>query len=39
MRTKGLNAPHPNMKKFAKKMNRYKFITKTGGKNAGKKKK
>jgi hypothetical protein len=37
----GLNAPHPtNMKKFAKKMNKYIFIPKTGGKkkNAGKKK-
>ena len=23
---KGINAPHPNMKKFAKKMNKYKSI-------------
>ena len=36
----GINAAHPtNMKKFAKKMNKYKFIKKTGGKNASKKKK
>ena len=36
----GINAPPPtNMKKFAKKMNKYKFIKKTGGKNASKKKK
>ena len=38
MRTKGINAPHPDMKKFAKKMNRYKSIPKTGGKNASKRK-
>tara|TARA_B100000214_G_C23736996_1_gene521492 strand:+ start:539 stop:661 length:123 start_codon:yes stop_codon:yes gene_type:complete len=38
MRAKGLNAPHPNMKKFAKKMSKYKRIPKTGGKNASKKK-
>jgi len=35
----GLNAPHPsNMKKFAKKMNKYKSIP-VGGKNGSKKKK
>tara|TARA_R110002012_G_scaffold59644_1_gene156154 strand:+ start:544 stop:669 length:126 start_codon:yes stop_codon:yes gene_type:complete len=39
MKTTGINAPHPNMKKFAKKMNKYKSIPKTGGKNASKKKK
>ena len=38
--THGINAPHPsNMKKFAKKMNKYKFIPKTGGNNGSKKKK
>ena len=36
----GINAPHPsNMKKFAKKMNKYKFIPKSGGNNGNKKKK
>tara|TARA_Y100000004_G_C8710149_1_gene325545 strand:+ start:466 stop:588 length:123 start_codon:yes stop_codon:yes gene_type:complete len=35
---KGINAPQPNMRKFAKKMNKYKSIP-TGGKNASKKKK
>jgi len=35
----GINAPQPDMKKFAKKMNKYKSIPKTGGKNASKKKK
>tara|TARA_S200002703_G_scaffold146746_1_gene142001 strand:- start:23 stop:142 length:120 start_codon:yes stop_codon:yes gene_type:complete len=38
MKSTGLNAPQPNMKKFAKKMNKYKFIP-TGGKNAKKKNK
>ena len=28
----GINAPQPDMKKFAKKMNKYTFIPKTGGK-------
>ena len=36
----GINAPQPDMKKFAKKMNKYTFIPKTGGKkkNTSKKK-
>ncbi len=39
MRSKGINAPQPNMKKFAKKMNKYGRIPKKGGNNASKKKK
>jgi hypothetical protein len=39
MHCKGINAPQPDMKKFAKKMNKYKSIPKKGGGYAGKKKK
>jgi hypothetical protein len=39
MHCKGINAPQPNMKKFAKKMNKYGRIPKKGGSYAGKSKK